>query len=304
MRENAMMRTIQAALILLLLVVSPVLARADALQTEIERLLATKKAEVGVAVYGLEGGYSLSVNGQSRYPMQSVFKFHIALTVLGLVDKGTLHLDQKIRIDKKDLKPNTWSPIRDKYPQGGVELTLAEILRHTVAESDNNGCDILLRMAGSPEAVNRHIRGLGIKDFSIRFTEHEMHQKWDRQFSNWTTPEGAVALLADFYKRKFLEQEQFDFLWKVMLETVTGDGRIKGRLPAGTPVAHKTGTSGVNGKGVMAAVNDIGIVTLPDGRHFAIAVFVANSTENITDNERTIAEVAKVVWDHFAGTSR
>ena len=299
-----MMRTIRAALVLLLLVVSPALARADALQMELERLLATKKADVGVAVYGLEDGYSLSVNGQTRYPMQSVFKFHIALTVLGLVDKGTLHLEQKIRIAQKDLKPNTWSPIRDKHPQGGAELTLAEILRYTVAESDNNGCDILLRLVGGPEAVSRHIHGLGVTDVSIRFNEDEMHQKWERQFSNWTTPEAAAGLLANFYKRKFLEREQFDFLWKVMLETVTGGGRIKGMLPAGTPVAHKTGTSGVNGKGVMAAVNDIGVVTLPDGRHFAIAVFVANSREKIVDNERTIAEVSKAVWDHFEGTAR
>ena len=235
--------------------------------------------------------------------MQSVFKFHIALTVLDLVDKGALHLDQKIRIAKKDLKPNTWSPIRDKYPQGGMELALAEILRCTVAESDNNGCDILLRLVGGPEAVNRHIRGLGVRDFSIRFNEEEMHRKWDRQFDNWTTPEASAALLAAFWQRKFLAQEQFDFLRRVMLDTVTGGGRIKGLLPPGTPVAHKTGTSGVNGKGVMAAVNDIGVVTLPDGRHFAIAVFVANSKEKIAANEKIIAEVARAVWDYFLGTA-
>ncbi|MGU5651675.1 class A beta-lactamase, subclass A2 [Aeromonas hydrophila] len=298
-----MTQLIRTVFILFLLVISPAFARADALQTEIERLLATKKADVGVAVYGLEDGYSLSVNGKTRYPMQSVFKFHIALTALSLVDKGTLHLDQKIRIDKKDLKPNTWSPIRDKHPQGGVELTLGEILRYTVAESDNNGCDILLRLIGGPEAVNRHIHGLGVGDFSIQFNEDEMHRKWDRQFSNWTTPEAAVALLTDFCKRKFLEQEQFDFLWKVMLETATGGGRITGLLPPGTPVAHKTGTSGVNGKGVMAAVNDIGIVTLPDGRRFAIAVFVSNSKETMAANEKIIAEVAKAVWDHFSGAA-
>lgn len=295
-----MMRAILAALVAFLFAGSPAVARADSLQERIETLLASKKATVGVAIRGIDDGYSLSVNGNARYPMQSVFKFHIALAVLQRVDAGKLRLDQSIPIAKKDMRPRTWSPIRDKYPEGTYSLTLADILRYTVADSDNNGCDILLRLIGGPEAVNGYIRGLGGRDFSIRFNEDEMHQKWERQFDNWTTPDAAAALLAAFGKREFLEQDSFDFLWRVMLETSTGTGRIRGRLPAGTPVAHKTGTSGVR-KGVTAAVNDIGIVTLPDGRRFAIAVFVSNSRESAAANEAVIADVAKLAWDHFVG---
>ena len=294
------MRIPHAALILLLLFAAPVVARADSLQMDIERLLASKKADVGVAVRGIEDGYSLSVNGGTHYTMQSVFKFHIALVVLDLVDKGKFALDQKIHITKADLTPQLWSPIRDKYPEGNVDLTLAEILRSTIAESDNNGCDILLRLIGGPDAVNAYIHALGLQDFSVSFNEKAMQQKWERQFSNWSTPDASAALLTAFYKREFLKQESFDFLWKVMLETTTGENRIKGILPAGTPVAHKTGTSGKN-KGITAAINDIGIVTLPDGRHFAIAVFVANSKEDTSTNEEIIADIARLVWDRFTG---
>ncbi len=81
-------------------------------------------------------------------PMLSVFKFHIALAVLNQVDKGNLTLDQKILIKKSDLLENTWSPLREKYPDGNVELPLSEIITYTVAQSDNNGCDILLRLIG------------------------------------------------------------------------------------------------------------------------------------------------------------
>jgi beta-lactamase class A/beta-lactamase class A VEB len=85
-----------------------------------------------------------------------------------------------------------------------------------------------------------------------------------------------------------------------MKETSTGANRLKGQLPQGTVVAHKTGTSGMNrATGITAAVNDIGIVFLRDRRHFFISVFVTNSKENAEINEKIIADVAKAAWDHF-----
>ena len=83
-----------------------------------------------------------------------------------------------------------------------------------------------------------------------------------------------------------------------MTETTTGLKRIKGLLPDGTVVVHKTGTSStVNG--VMAATNDVGLVTLPNGRHIAIAVFVSDSPANDVIREEVIAKVAKAAWDKW-----
>jgi beta-lactamase class A len=81
-----------------------------------------------------------------------------------------------------------------------------------------------------------------------------------------------------------------------MLESTPGAKRLKGLLPAGANVAHKTGTSGTD-KGVTAATNDIGIITLPNGRHLAIAVFVADSPADEATREGVIAKIAKAVWD-------
>ena len=86
-----------------------------------------------------------------------------------------------------------------------------------------------------------------------------------------------------------------------MVETTTGPKRLNGLLPKGTIVAHKTGSSGADDSGITAALNDIGIVTLPDGRKFAIAVFVSNSKENEETNERIIADISKMAWDYFEG---
>jgi beta-lactamase class A len=277
----------------------PVFAQINSLQQKIEQVIQAKKATVGVAVYSFENGVSFSVNNGHKYPMQSVFKFHIALAVLNQVDKGTLSLHKKIFIKKSDLLLNTWSPLREKYPDGNVEVALSEILKYTVSESDNNGCDILLRLIGGTKVVNDYIHSLGVKNLSIQATEEEMHKAWDIQFNNWTTPAAANDLLELFYQRKCLSSDSYHFLWRTMTETTTGPNRIKGQLPDGTIVAHKTGTSDTNAQGVTSAINDIGIIMLPNGQAIALSVFVSNSKENTNTNEKIIADIAKLVWDYF-----
>ena len=56
----------------------------------------------------------------------------------------------------------------------------------------------------------------------------------------------------------------------------------------------------MNDKGVAAATNDAGIVTLPDGRHYGIVVFVSNSTDDEKTRENVIAQIAKVMWDFYS----
>jgi beta-lactamase class A len=204
-----------------------------------------------------------------------------------------------ISMKRSELMPETWSPMLDDHPEGDIELPLRELLRYTVALSDNNGCDVLFRLLGGPAAVHTYIRNLGISDVAIAATEEEMHREWSVQFTNWSTPSSAVLLLGMFRRGELLSAESRRFLWDTMVKTSTGPDRIRGGLPAGTVVANKTGTSGHNEDGISAATNDIGIVTLPDGRELVIAVFVTESREPHEVNERIIADVARAAWDHY-----
>lgn len=284
--------------ILLSFLILTAFAQTNSLRNKIERIIATKKADIGVAIYGFENKDTLSINGNKHFPMQSVFKFHIALAVLNEVDKGKLSLDQAVFINQSDLLPNTWSPLREKYPNGNINLRLSEILHYTVSESDNNGCDLLLRLIGGVKTVQSYIDSIGLKDFSIQANEEEMAKEWNVQFSNWTTPMSTLQLLKKFYDKKILSKTSCDFLWKILVETTTGARRIKGKLPLNTQVAHKTGTSDTNKEGLTAAANDIGIVTLPTGKHFAICVYVSNTLENMETNEKIIADITKLYWDY------
>lgn len=269
------------------------------LKNDIEIFIKNYKADIGVAIYGIESGDTLYVGKNKPYPMQSVYKFHVALAVLNQVDEGKLSLNQKILLTKRDLLPDTWSPLREKYKKGSVKIPLSEILNYTVSQSDNNGCDILFRLLGGTEKVHKYIHKLGVKEVAIKTTEEEMHKNDTAQFTNWATPHSITELLNKFYKDSILSKNSYDFLWKAMVETTTGPKRLKGLLPLGTVVAHKTGYSGVNKQGITAATNDVGIVTLPNGQHFAIAVFVCHSSESHETNEKIIAEIAKMAWDYF-----
>ncbi len=269
-----------------------------ALRQEIQQIISTKNAIVGVSIIG--GKDTLSVNGERHFPLQSVFKFHIAVAMLSEIDKGKFSLAQKIKIDKKDLLPNLYSPLRDDHPDGAT-LTISRILEYMVSKSDNVGCDVLLRLIGGPKVVEGYFIKNGFKDISIKINEEVQQANWDRQFQNWTTPIAANEVLAWFYynKKNLLSKKSYDFIWKTMKETTTGENRLKGGLPKNTIVAHKTGSSGANKEGLTAAVNDIGIVFLPNGQHFFISVFVTDSKEDTVTNEKIIADISKATWTFF-----
>ena len=285
--------------LLFLLISGFVFAQQTTLDKKINMIVKGKNATVGISVLGIENGFTYTKNAEKKLPMQSVFKFHIAATVLDKVDKGKLSLDQKIMLTSQNLLKNTWSPLREKYGEGGVEITLAEVLEATVAKSDNNGCDIMLNLLGGTEPVQKFIDSKGIKGFQIKFSEAQMHQDWSAQYENYSTMNSATTLLKKFYDGKLLSKKSTDYLMKVMLTTSTGVKKLIEQLPKNTPVARKTGSSGKNDAGLTGAENEIAIVTLPNGKHYAIAVFVSNSMESEETNCKMISDISKVVYDYF-----
>lgn len=228
--------------------------------------------------------------------MQSVYKLPISMAVMKQIDAGTIKLDQNIPVAKEEyVGQAAHSPIRDKYPNG-TTLTVIELFRFALSESDGTASDILMKLAGGSEAVQSYVSELGIKDWKIVDTEKAFVQDHSLQFRNWATPDAAVALLRTLHERRGLSEPSQTLLLKYMIESKPGAKRLKGLLPAGTIVAHKTGTSGTE-KGITAATNDIGIITLPGGKHLAIAVFISNSRADEATREGVIAQIAKAVWD-------
>ena len=268
------------------------------LQNQIGQIASVAKGKVGVAAVVIETGEAVSLNSSDHFPMQSVYKLPISMAVMKQVDAGKLKLDQKVPVTKDDfVGRNQHSPIRDENPNG-VELTVDELVRFAISESDGTASDVLMKLAGGAAAVQAYLTGLSITGWIVLNTENELGKDYQLQYRNWASPEAAVALLRALHERSRFSESNRALLLKYLAESKPGANRLKGLLPAGTVVAHKTGTSGSR-DGITAATNDIGIITLPNGKHVAIAVFVSDSPADETTREGVIAKIAKAAWDAY-----
>lgn len=272
---------------------------AQTLQDRVDAIVASHRARIGVVIENADGSERTQYHADTFFPMQSVFKFPIALAVLDKVDKGELRFSQRIFLRKSDLRPNTWSPLRDRYKNGNVYVSLKEILRTTMKDSDNNGCDILLKLAGGPEAVTAYLRKKGIEDMTVATTERTMHGDWSIQARNRATPAATNRLLKLFYDRKLLKPDTQAFLWAAMRDSMVSPERLRNGLPPKTPLIHKTGTSMAFYKKQGNTVNDVGIVILPDGKPLFISVLVSHGKEPKAVTEKMIARLSRTAWEHF-----
>lgn len=277
------------------------LNRDSELEKQFAEIAKDAKGNVGVAAVVLETGDAALLGADNRYPMQSVYKLPISMAVMDQARLGKLDLDEKIGVTKEDfVKPGQASPLRDKNPNGG-EFTIRELIRFALVESDGTASDVLMRVAGGPAAIQDYLSQIGIYDMKVVNTEKEFAQDWNNQYQNWTMPLAAVELLRSIRDEWIQNTGQEDKevpLLSFMKDAVTGPRRIKGLLPKDVEVAHKTGTSGSRGN-ITAATNDIGIVYLPNGKHLAIAVFVADSPADEKTREAVIARIANAAWDRW-----
>jgi beta-lactamase class A len=246
---------------------------------------------VGFAAVDLASGRTLALHPDDAFPMQSVFKLPIAIEVLRQADAGKLDLDRQLALGARDARRSVAPAI---VPPG--TWTIRALLEAMVVQSDNAACDKLLALVGGPAAVDARMRALGVQGIRIRFSERDMMAgKGD----NTATPAAMTALLGKLARRELgLAPATATALEELLLRVVTGPDRLKGALPPTTPVAHKTGSSATR-KGKTTATNDVGLISLPDGRRIAIAVFVHDSRADEKTRELTIARLARAAYDAF-----
>jgi beta-lactamase class A len=260
----------------------------------IDSLAGSISGKVGAAAMIVETGDVVMSHGNDRFPMQSVAKLPIAMAVLRRVDAGTLKLSEVMHVRKADMIAGIHSPIRDLSPNGN-NLTVRELLRAAIVESDGVAADVLLVL--TPLAtVNQMLHTLGADSMRIVATERAMAADPMMQYKNWSTPLAAVKLLRALQLGHAISAPSRVLLMGWLTETEIGVARIKSLLPSGTAVAHKTGTDATH-QGLTRATNDIGLVTLPNGQHLAVAVFIKDSKATEAQREAMIAKIARAAWD-------
>lgn len=275
----------------------------QSLQQNIESVIQSRKAQIGVAVI-LNGKDTLTVNNSHKYPLMSVFKFHQALAVAHALSGRHASLDSVLLIDHTDLRKDTYSPLREEHPEGITSISVRQLLNYTLLLSDNNACDILFKRVLGVHETDSYIRSLGVRDFSIVATEKDMHDNPEFCYANWSSPLATLQLLEKLLNGKILDEASRKFILNTMMQSKTGQDRIPRFLPRDkVKVGHKTGSSDMNAQGVLTAINDMGFVLLPDGRRFTVAVFIKDSHESFSDNEAIIAAISEKVYTYMQSAS-
>ena len=267
------------------------------IENALQEYINGKDARIGVAVI-INGKDTVSVNGNRDFPMMSVVKFPLALTVVHWVDTNGMSLNDNVTFSENALNEDTYSPMLKKYGKSRNTMTIRELLEWSLAESDNNAADILLHRVGGTSGVTSIMRQMGISDeIVIGASEEDMHRDPYLSYLNRTTPL-AMAQLFDKFNNEMRNASQSYSEISVMLEQCrTGLDRLAlPLLPTNAMIGHKTGTGFPTSEGRISAVNDCGYVNLSNGTRYSIAVFVADSGSDMAATSAIIAEISKIVW--------
>lgn len=269
------------------------------LNNNIQNIIKNKNLTLGLAVKK-DDKILFEINGNQEFPLLSVFKMHVVLSILNYIDKNNIPLNQTIKISKDFIKTNTYSPLREKYGVVDLELTLQELIEYTMIYSDNNTCDILINFIGGVNKVNEYIKSLGIKNCNIVVNEDDMHKDLKNQYLNTSTPIEVVNLLDIFYHNNLFLDKYKEFLINTMIATETGNKKIRYLLPKNVKVGDKTGSSDRLKNNIKIADNDSGFIVLPNGEVYFLSIFIYNSKESDEENARIIAEISKAIYDFIA----
>lgn len=277
---------------------------------QFQRFASLTDGTVGIVVRDLGTGETLSLNGDTLFPMASSYKVAVAGRIFAMVDAGALTLEDQLA-----------------SPAGPVSV--ATLLDLMLTRSDNDATDLLVARAGGPTAVHQWVAGLGIRGLRVdsntadllyramglapqpgnfhrnvaaamaadpALRERDAHDipniAFARDPRDTATPTAMTDLVAAIRTGKALSGRSTVALLSIMERCRTGKARLPGMLPPGTLVAHKTGS--LNGTG-----NDTGVISLPDGRLFAITVFVMQDHKGHATRDRIMAEAARASYDYF-----
>jgi beta-lactamase class A len=302
------------------------------LEAQLRAITSGAPARCGVVAKHLGNGAIARVNPDERIPLLSVVKLPVAIVVLDGVDQGRWSLSTPITLIPHDMHPR--GLLGDRYPRGGGPVSLYKLVRLMLMFSDNTAADALMRLVGGPPAVTAWLERHDIHDLRVDRTERDLGNDWygltpgiDTLGSaeeirelrakvpeavhdsaaramlldprDTGTAAACVHLLERRWRGSLLSEAMTDTLKSMLARCKTAPDRLPGLLPKGTPVARKTGTGGTS-RGVTVAINDAGVIRLPNGDNVAIAVLIGESRGSTGRAERLIARIARTVFDAWS----
>ena len=273
----------------------------SSLERRIAQLADGDRGRIGVHAVDLSSGETVSILGDQRFPMASTSKIAIAATYLEGVEKGRWSLSSEfpllIPVASKPFS-STVAPVRR-----GNYMQAVELIELMITRSSNPATDALLAAVGGPAAVNDWARRAGIREFTLSRDiatlvrdDGEIDPASHIDIRDSASPRAMVDLVSGIYQGKWLNSQSRRVIIGAMERCRTGKRRIPAYIPASATVAHKTGS-------LNNTSSDIGIITMPDGRSIALAVYVTGQGTRPAREEK-IAAIARALYDGYGARPR
>lgn len=278
----------------------------EVLTDTLSEIVSDYPGEIGVAVI-VNSADTVTVNDKGIYPMMSVFKVHQALAVCHDFDEKGLSLDTVLTMKRTALDPHTWSPMLKEHPEKEMSLSVEDLLRYTLMQSDNNASNVMFERLVNVPQTDRFIATLIPRSsFRIACTEAEMSADHDKAYSNYTSPLGAAVLMNRLFTDSIIGRDKQCFIMNTLEECQTGKDRIMAPLldKDGIVVAHKTGSGYTNGRGELVAHNDVAYVRLPHGVCYTLAVLVKDFKGNEAQASEAIARISAAVYSILTSSAK
>lgn len=271
----------------------------DALRDSLCAIVSNVPGEVGIAVI-VDGKDTVTVNDIDVYPLMSVFKLHQAIALCHELDVHGCPIDTVLTINRADLNPDTWSPMLKEHVGPHFRLSARELMEYTLMQSDNNASNLIFDRLVSVARTDSFIATLIPRDgFGIAVSEDDMQQDHSLSYANHSSPLSTAVLLEHLFNDSILSTGSQLFICDALRTCMTGVDRISAPLAdkEGVVVAHKTGSGYRNERGELMAHNDAAYITLPDGRHYSIVVFVKNFSGDEAKASALISRISALTYD-------
>ncbi len=283
---------------------------------------------VGIAVQSVDEGWTAGWKASELYPQQSCSKLWVSIAAMEAVDKGKVSLEDKVTLTRDDLTLFHQPIAADILAGGSYTTTLGDLMVRAITTSDNTANDKLMRVIGGPPAVramiaSKHLGAIRFYNGERALQSRIAGLKWNPSYSIGTAfwdardalapavrtaafnryvndpydgaaPSAVVSALARLKRGELLSPASTARLLEIMSHTTTGANRLRGGLEPGWVLNHKTGTGQELG-GSQAGYNDIGILTGPDGKSYAVAVMVKLTSVPLPVRMKLMNDVVRAV---------
>ncbi|MDQ0464935.1 beta-lactamase class A [Caulobacter ginsengisoli] len=302
-----------------------------ALQARLAEIVEAYGEPVGIAVSDVSAGWVAQVNGDQPFPQQSVSKTWVAIAVMDAVDAGRVRLEDTVMLTEAD-RSVFFQPVSANITPEGYPIKIKDLLRRALVTSDNAANDKLMRLVGGADAVREVIERKGLEGITVGAEERHLQARiagmvWKDSYGDGSfnqvrarlkpeirdiamaaylnnpldgaTPVGIVRALSGLKLGQLLSPASSQVILEDMADARTGPRRLRGGLPAGWHIAHKTGT-GQDWRGASVGINDIALITAPDGHVYSVAVMIRRTRQPVPSRLEMMQSVTRAVVNTWA----